>query len=57
LASADRRSRIEQQVPDRHLAAEIDVREDRLHLERGFDRLARRQVQQVDVGQPVSCAR
>ena len=40
---------IEQQMPDRDLPLEIDVREGVLHHQRRIHRLPRREVQQVDV--------
>src|SRR5881296_1533760 len=40
---------VEQQVADRHLPAKVDVWEGARHRQRGLQRLAGRQVQQVDV--------
>ena len=45
------RGDVQHQVADGHFAAEIDVGKHLGHHQRGLHRLARRQVQQVDVGQ------
>src|SRR5690606_18077461 len=47
--ASTRRVYVEQEVSDRNLAPEVDMRERRLHRDRGLHRLAAAEMEQVDV--------